>query len=152
MHSLTRFEISVDHSLKLIISILDHQPQLVLTTLILVVASAGQALYLACLRVWGWPSGLDHNSRIRVSSILVLVVQVTRRVCRRVFFSYKSLNGRKGKIQVPTSYLQDSPLRFFLSYESLKSRKRRIFFPTSYMQGHVRGSRWVLPGLVCRQK
>ncbi len=28
--------------------------------MLILVASTRQALYLACLRVWGWPSGLDH--------------------------------------------------------------------------------------------
>ncbi len=110
-------------------------------TLILV-ASTRQAPYLACLRVLRLAiRPLDHNSRIRVSSILVLVVQVTTRIRRRSIFFLQVASRKKGINQVPTSYLQDSASSFVLSYESLKSRKRRISFPTRYIQRHVRGSR-----------
>ena len=69
-------------------------------------ASARQAPYFACLRVWGWPNGLDHNSRIRVSSILVLVVQVLREFAVEDFFSYKSRKRRIFFLQ--TSYIKDT--------------------------------------------
>ena len=44
---------------------------------------------------------------------------------------------KKGKNQVPTSYITRFAVEFFLSYESLKSRKRRICFPTSYKSTYV---------------
>jgi hypothetical protein len=61
------------------------------------------------------------------------------------FFSYKSLNARKGKIKYQGATYKIRR-QVFLSYESLKSRKQRIFVPTSYIQGHVRGSRLVRQG------
>ncbi len=51
-------------SLSLIISILDHQPLLLVLTTLILVASICKLLN-PCLSTWGWPSGLDHNSRIR---------------------------------------------------------------------------------------
>ena len=71
-----------NRNLKLIISILDHQPQLV-SNYANTCSFNSTSSYLTCLQVWGWPSGLDHNSRIQVSSILVLVIQVTTRVRRQ---------------------------------------------------------------------
>ncbi len=95
-------------------------------------------LYLACLRVWGWPSGLDHNSRIRVSSILVLVLQVTR-ICRRRIFFLQVTSRKKGKNKVPTSYLQDSPSSFFCptSHSSQESKGflfRRATYNGTYVE------------------
>ncbi len=86
------------------------------------------SLTLLVYESWGWPSSLDHNSRIRVSSILVLVVQVTTRFAVKDFFSYKSFHARKKKNQVPTSYLlQDSPLSFFI-LRVAQVKKAKDFF------------------------
>ncbi len=53
----------VDHSLSLIISFLDHQPLLILTTLILVASC--RKLLNPCLSTWGWPSGLDQLEKMK---------------------------------------------------------------------------------------
>ncbi len=45
----------------------------------------------------------------------------------KYFFSYKSLNARKGKIQVPTSYLQDLPSSFFV-LRVAQVKKAKDFF------------------------
>jgi hypothetical protein len=65
---------------------------------------------------------VDHNSRIRVFSILVLVVQVTTRIRRRRISFLQVALRKKGKI----TYKIRRP-DCFLSYKSLKPRKRRIF-------------------------
>ena len=44
---------------------------------------------------------------------------------------------KKGKNQVPTSYITRFAVEFFLSYESLKLRKQRICFLTSYKSTYV---------------
>ncbi len=61
--------------------------------------------------------------------------KLLREFAVEVFLSYKSLNARKGKIQVPTSYIQDSPSSFFCPTSRIKSRKRRIFFRQSTYKG-----------------
>ncbi len=94
-------------------------------------------------------NSIDHNSRIRVSSILVLVVQVTTRIRRRsIFFPASRLTQEREKFKYRrATYTICRRVYFiFFSYESLKSRKRRIVFPTSYIQGHVRGGDWIRQG------
>ncbi len=97
---------------------------------------------------WGWLSGLDHNSRIRVCSIQAVSRTSNYEICRRRIFSYESFHARKKKNQVPTSYLlQDLPLSFFCrsSQESEGFFYRRATFKGSWSTGS-QGSRWVCQG------
>jgi hypothetical protein len=105
-----------------------------------------------------WPGHLlargiiiDHNSRIRVSSILVLVVQVTTRIRRRRIFFLQVALRKKGKNQVPTSYLEDPPSSFFV-LRVAQFKKAKDFCSDEL---HTRAHTWKPlspPGLVCRRK
>ncbi len=91
--------------------------------LILVASTRLGNLLNPCLSTWGWPSGLDHNSRIQEFTLDKCVFKL----------------------------LQDSLLRFFLSYESLKSKKAKDFFADKLHTRVVevresQGSRWVCQG------
>jgi hypothetical protein len=55
----------------------------------------------------------------------------------KYFFSYKSLNARKGKIQVPTSYLQDSPSSFFCPTAQVKKAKDYFLRQATYKGTYV---------------
>ncbi len=100
----------------------------------MLVASAWQAPDLACLRVWGRPSSLDHNSRIRVSSILVLVVQVTTRIrCRSIFFPTSCLTQEKKKFEYRRATYKIR--RRVFCHTSRSRQESEGFLPTSYIQG-----------------
>ncbi len=103
---------------------------------------------------WGWPSDpayrtyLDHNSRIRVSSIRLSRTSYYEIRRRRIFF-LRVASRKKGKNWVPTSYLQGSPSSFFYPTSRSNQESEGFFLPTSYIQGQVResqGSRWVQQG------
>ncbi len=101
---------------------------------------------------WGWPSGLDHNSRIRVSSILVLVVQVTTRIRRqRIFFlqvAYCKKGEKSSTDELPTRFA----VEFFFVLRVAQVKKPKDFFSDKL---HTRARTWKPlspPGLVCRQK
>ena len=72
---------------------------------------------------------LAYKYYVRVSSILVLVILVTTRVRRRsIFFPTSRYTQEKGKIQVPTSYLQESLSKFFLALRVAQVKEAKGFF------------------------
>jgi hypothetical protein len=100
-----------------------------------------------------WQTKTSDNNQCRRPYRLVYYKRLKCRRCRRcvctVNSTYVAISvwystspskvawRKKGKNQVPTSYITRFAVEFFLSYESLKSRKRRICFPTSYKSTYV---------------
>jgi hypothetical protein len=118
---------------------LDHQPLLVLTTLILV-ASARQTPYLACLRVLRlaiWPRSQFQNSSLFYTCLSR--TSYYENLPSKKFFPYKSLNARKGKIKYRQATYKICRRVFFV-LRVAQVKKAKVFFLTSYIQGHVRGS------------
>ncbi len=79
----------------------------------------------------------------------MVVVQVLQEFAVEVFLSYKSLNARKGKIQVPTSYIQDLPLRFFFVLRVASSQESEgfIFRRATYKGTYVEAVEFRQAGL-----
>jgi hypothetical protein len=81
------------------------------------------------LSTLGWPSGLEHKSRIQVFSIQAVSCTSYYEICRQRFL-FLQVVSRKKEEKSSTNKLPTTrfAVEFFLSYESLKSRKWRIFF------------------------
>jgi hypothetical protein len=121
--------IFVDHSLNLIISFLDHQPLLVLTTLILVASSRN--LLNPCLSIWGWPSGLDHNSKIQEFCYTSGVLYKLLRDSPLKNFFLQVISCKKEEKsstdELPPRGVQDLPLSFFCP-TSCSNQESKGFF------------------------
>ncbi len=78
---------------------------------------------------------MDGISGLADKEILVLVVQVTTRIRRgRIFFLQVALR-KKGKNQVPTSYLQDSPSCYFCPTSRSSQESERFFYRRATYKG-----------------
>ncbi len=111
----------VDHSLSLISSFLNSQASFALTTTN-TCSLKSQALYSQATP-WGWPDGLEHNSKI----------PLYKSFYEQVFYEVQQKSTRKPlkrrKCYIPTSRkagVFKAPLR-----RSYKIRCQRISFPTS---------------------
>jgi hypothetical protein len=90
-----------------------------------------------------------ENSRL----IFVLVVQVTTRIRRRRFFFLQVASRKKGKNQVPTSYLQDSPSSFFCpTSRSSQESKGFVFRRATYKVTYVEAVESARAGLSPKKK
>ncbi len=120
---------------KLIISFLDHQPLLILTTLILV-ASARQAPYLACLRVLRL--AIRPRSQFQDSSLFYTRLSCTsyyENLPSKNFFSYKSLNARKGKIKYRRATYKIRRRVFFVLRVAQVKKAKDFFFQRATYKG-----------------
>ncbi len=122
----------VDHSLSLIISFLDSQASFAITTD--TCSLKLRALY-SWVTPWGWPDGLEHNSRIPLykSSIQEFLRTSFLRGSTKVYKKatqasralkpyFKESEGTQGSVMV---FLLDSPSKKFFSYKSFNARKKK---------------------------
>ncbi len=104
----------------------------------LILVASSCKLLKSCLSTWGWPSGLEHNSRFWGFSYKRLVVQVTTRFAVEDFFSYKLFHARKRKIKywrVTSKRSTRFGVEFFCP-TSCSSQEREGFF---YRRATYRG-------------
>ena len=119
----------------------------------LILVASSHKLLNSRLSTWGWPSGLEHNSRIQgfhsIQAISCTSYYAIR--CQRFFF-LQVVSRKKGKNWVPTSYLQEEyKIRrwVFFVLRVAQVKKAKDILPTSYIQGQVQesqGSCWVRQG------
>jgi hypothetical protein len=112
----------VDHSLSLIISFLDSQASFAITTN--TCSLKLQAPYYRATP-WGWPDGLEHNSRIHLykSFYEKVFYEVQQKSTRKPLKRWKRYSPTSRKVRV----LKAS------SWRSYTICRQRIFFPTSLL-------------------
>ncbi len=130
----------VDLFLSLIISFLDHQPLLVLTTTNTCSLNLARSLTLACLLEVGHPA---QNTILEFENSAIQAVSCTNYYkihCRRIFFLQVVSRKKEEKLstdELPTKRVQDSPLSFFCPTSRSIQESEGFFLPTSYIQGQV---------------
>ncbi len=120
----------VDHFLSLIISFLDSQASFALTTTNTCSLKL-QALY-SWATPWGWPDGLEHNSRIPWTSHLyksfyeqVFLRGSTRKPLKR-WKRYIPTSRKTGVLKAPSRHsYKIRRQRIFFSYELFHARKKK---------------------------
>ncbi len=123
----------VDHSLSLIISFLDSQASFAITTNTCSLKS--QAPYSRATP-WGWPDGLEHNSRIPLynSSIeeflRTSLLQGSTKVYKKATQASEALQPyfkeSEGTQSSVAALLQDSPLKNFFPTSRLTQERRKV--------------------------
>ncbi len=132
----------VDHSLSLIISFLDLQASFALTTTN-TCSLKSQALYSQATP-WGWPDGLEHNSRIPLYKSFY--EQVFLRGSTKVYDKasqasealhpyFKEGGGIQGSV---AAFLQDSPSKIFFPTSRLTQERRKIEYQQATYKKSIR--------------
>ncbi len=100
------------------------------------------------IRIYGFLWSFWNGPRIRVSSILVLVVQVTMRIRRRSICFLQIALRKNWKNQVPTSYITRFAVEFFCPTScSSQESEGFIFRQATYKGTYVEAVESAMAGL-----